>query len=83
MEVSILSPLKRVTYIEQIRPGEHGLLIRKQSHQGLLLPQVAARYQWDNVAFLENACLKAQLPKHAWQAIDCEIYAFSAFVFRE
>lgn len=83
VEVSVLSQLKRVTLLDQIKSGEHGLLIRKQTHQGLLLPQVAARYHWDTITFLENACTKAQLPKHAWQSRECEIYVFFALVFRE
>ena len=82
-EVSVLSPLRRVMDIQQIRVGRDGLLIKKGDIEGLLLPQVAAEQHWDRITFLEQTCRKAGLPPHAWQDKDIDIFRFSALVFGE
>jgi len=82
-EVSVLSPLRRVMDIQQIRVGRDGLLIKKGDIEGLLLPQVAAEQHWDRITFLEQTCRKAGLPPHAWQDKDTDIFRFSALVFCE
>lgn len=83
IEISVLSPLERVKSIEEIEVGKHGLYIRRGPFAGLLLPQVAAEYNWDRETFLQHTCLKAGLPSYAWQDGDTEIYKFTAEVFSE
>src|ERR1039457_6474444 len=55
-EISVLSPLRRVTDIQQIRVGEHGLLMKNGDSEGLLLPQVPVEQRWDRQTFLEQTC---------------------------
>jgi AmmeMemoRadiSam system protein B/AmmeMemoRadiSam system protein A len=81
IEISVLTPLKRITDPGEIEIGKHGLLIRKGYRSGLLLPQVATEHSWDRTQFLQWTCTKAGLPRNAWQSPDIEIYAFSADVF--
>ncbi len=81
LEISILTPLKKIDDVLEIKIGIHGLYIKKGYNTGLLLPQVAVEYDWDRTTFLEHACYKAGLPKNAWQSTDVEIYVFSAEVF--
>lgn len=81
LEISVLTPLERIKDPSRIEIGKHGLLIRKKSHSGLLLPQVATAHGWDRQQFLEWACRKASLPPKAWQDSDTEIFVFSADVF--
>lgn len=80
-EISVLSPLRHVMDVKQIRVGRDGLLIRNEDGEGLLLPQVAAEQHWDRITFLEQTCRKAGLPPHAWQNPDTDIFRFSALVF--
>lgn len=80
-EISVLTPFERVENVEDIIIGLHGLLIRKGSRSGLLLPQVASERDWDVQTFLRETCRKAGLHPDAWQDSDTEIYAFSADVF--
>jgi AmmeMemoRadiSam system protein A len=80
-EISVLSPLRRVTNIQQIKVGVHGLLIKDDTHEGLLLPQVAAEQQWDRVTFLEHTCIKAGIRSECWKDEDTDIFAFTAVVF--
>src|ERR1035441_9647127 len=39
-EISVLSLLRRVTDVEQIKVGQHGLLMKNGDSEGLLLPQI-------------------------------------------
>jgi AmmeMemoRadiSam system protein B/AmmeMemoRadiSam system protein A len=82
IEISVLSPLRRITDINVIEVGTHGLTIYQAGRQGVLLPQVAIEEGWDRHAFLENLCLKAELPHDCWQGTPI-IYTFSALVFGE
>jgi AmmeMemoRadiSam system protein B/AmmeMemoRadiSam system protein A len=81
LEISVLTPLERVSDISKIEVGKHGLVIRRGYSSGLLLPQVATEYNWNVTQFLEHTCRKAGLPLQAWKDPDTEIYAFSADVF--
>lgn len=82
-EISVLSPLRRVMDIQEIRVGQHGLLIHTRSHEGLLLPQVATDQKWDRATFLEQTCYKAGLSGRAWQDADADLFRFTALVFGE
>jgi AmmeMemoRadiSam system protein A len=83
IEISLLSPLERVTDTNRIVVGKHGLLIRRGWSQGVLLPQVAPEQGWDRIQFLEGLCYKAGLPANAWQDPSTELYWFTAEVFGE
>jgi MEMO1 family protein len=81
IEISVLTPLKRIKDVNEIQVGKHGIYIVKGMWAGLLLPQVATEYGWDRLAFLEHTCQKAGLPPNAWKEKDIEIYIFSADIF--
>lgn len=81
IEISVLTPLKKITDINEIEVGKHGIYIKKGWYSGLLLPQVATENGWDRQTFLEHTCLKAGLPSNAWKDKDTEIYIFSADIF--
>jgi len=67
IEISVLSPLHRVTDAVEVRVGIHGLHISQDDRRGLLLPQVATEYGWDREMFLRQTCIKAGLPPDAWR----------------
>ncbi len=81
IEISVLTPLKRIEKIDEIEVGRDGILIRQGIFSGVLLPQVATEYNWDRITFLEETCHKAGLHKDAWKDKNTEIYTFSAQVF--
>lgn len=81
IEISVLTPMKKISDISEIEVGKHGLMMIKGGCSGLLLPQVATQYHWDRTTFLAQTCNKAGLPSNAWQDRDTEIYIFSAEVF--
>lgn len=82
LEISVLSPLRKIDSADEIQVGQHGIYLVKDSYQGVLLPQVATEYGWDRDTFLNHTCLKAGLPENSWKK-DCDIYIFSAQVFGE
>ncbi|MGZ4788965.1 MAG: AmmeMemoRadiSam system protein B [Terriglobales bacterium] len=80
-EISVLSPLRRVTDSKQIQIGRHGLLVKKGSREGVLLPQVPAEQGWNRHTFLEQVCLKAGLSPNSWKDEDTDLFMFTALVF--
>ncbi|MFO7676413.1 MAG: AmmeMemoRadiSam system protein B [bacterium] len=83
IEVTVLSPLRRVADPESVEVGRHGLIIRRGGRSGLLLPQVPVEQGWDRRTFLEHTCLKAGLPTNAWQDPKSELWVFTGQVFGE
>jgi hypothetical protein len=80
-EISVLSPLRRVTDIQQIKVGEHGLLMKNGNSEGLLLPQVPVEQKWDRQKFLEETCAKAGMNFGCWKDENTDIFMFTAVVF--
>ena len=81
LEISVLGPLEEI----EPRPdaftiGQHGLVVEKGFHRGLLLPQVATEWGWTPEQFLQQTCVKAGLPRDAWQR-GARLYRFAAEVF--
>ncbi len=83
IEISVLSPLKKIKDINEIEIGIHGLYITRGFYSGLLLPQVATEYGWDRLLFLQETCHKAGLQTDAWKEKDTNIFIFSAEVIDE
>jgi len=82
-EISVLSPLRRVTDIEQIKVGRDGLLMKNGDSEGLLLPQVPVEQKWDRQTFLEQTCVKAGMNVNCWKDENTDIFSFTAVVFNE
>ncbi len=80
VEISVLSPLRRITSIEQVEVGRHGLVVAKEGRRGLLLPEVATERGWDRYTFADAVCWKAGLPAGCWRA-GATLHTFTAVVF--
>ena len=84
IEISALSPLKRIESADEIKMGIHGVLLRRGFNSGVFLPQVATETGWSKEEFLSQLCSqKAGLPPLAWKDKSTEIYIFTAEVFSE
>ena len=84
IEISVLSPLKKIEDMAEFQIGTHGVLVKKGWSQGVFLPQVAEETGWNKEEFLSNLCAhKAGLPADAWKDAKTEKYIFSALVFSE
>jgi AmmeMemoRadiSam system protein A len=83
IEISVLSPLVRVKSADEIKPKIHGVVVRRDGHSGIFLPQV-----WEHFSkkedFLSELCWqKARLSRDAWKDSDTELYVFTVFAFEE
>ena len=83
IDITVLSPLVRVHEPLALQVGKHGLHIAHGRKRGVLLPQVAAQYQWDMKTFVEQTCVKAGLRKSAWKDPSTEISSFTALIIEE
>lgn len=83
IEISVLSPLRRIHNVSEIEVGRHGLLVKKGFSSGLLLPQVAIEWGFDREEFLKQTIFKAGLDPSSLRDSDLEIYIFTAQVFSE
>ncbi|PLX96478.1 MAG: AMMECR1 domain-containing protein [Desulfuromonas sp.] len=83
IEITVLSPLEKISDINLIEVGRHGIYIVKGYQRGVLLPQVATEYGWDRETFLQQTCVKAGLPTDAWQTPGIDIYRFSGQIIEE
>jgi AmmeMemoRadiSam system protein A len=82
IEVSVLGPLEDIDPREPgaITIGRHGLVAEQGHRRGLLLPQVATEWGWTADEFVGQTCVKAGLPRDAWQH-GARISRFEAEVF--
>ncbi|HJV35479.1 AmmeMemoRadiSam system protein A [Geomonas sp.] len=82
LEISLLSPLTRISSPEEVEVGTHGLYLEKNFARGVLLPQVAIEQGWSTETFLNQTALKAGLKRDDWKE-GADIYVFTADVFGE
>ena len=47
LEISVLTPIRRVHDVSEIEVGRDGLVVQDGFRKGLLLPQVATEHRWD------------------------------------
>ena len=82
IEISVLTPPRRVAGYRDIEIGRHGIILRKGFRQAVFLPQVAPEQGWTLEETLTHLSLKAGLPPDAWKS-GAEFYVFEATVFSE
>jgi len=88
-EVTVLTPPVEITvtdpmeYLEKIKVGRDGLIIRNSFSSGLLLPQVPVEYGWNVEEFLQHTCEKAGLEKDTWKNEKVKIEKFEGIVYKE
>jgi AmmeMemoRadiSam system protein A len=80
LEVSALTPLRRVAGPDGIVIGRHGILLGRAGRRAVFLPQVATEQGWDLPTTLAQLCRKAGLPPDAWRA-GVDLSVFEADVF--
>ncbi|MEA3312437.1 MAG: AmmeMemoRadiSam system protein A [candidate division WOR-3 bacterium] len=83
IEITVLSPLRKIDDPKEVEVGRHGLVVRRGPYQGVLLPQVPVEEGWDRETFLSHTCMKAGLHKDCWQDEETELFCFSGEVFGE
>ena len=80
VEIIVTDPME---YLEKIKVGRDGLIIRNSFSSGLLLPQVPVEYGWNVEEFLQHTCEKAGLEKDTWKNEKVKIEKFEGIVYKE
>lgn len=82
IEISVLTPMKRIQSADEFVLGKHGIYIRKGNASGTFLPQVAADTGWSKEEFLAHCARdKAGIGWDGWKT--AELYTYEALVFGE
>ena len=80
VEIDVSDPME---YLEKIKVGRDGLIIRHSFSSGLLFPQVPVEYGWNVEEFLQHTCEKAGLERNTWKNEDVKIEKFEGIIFKE
>ena len=80
VEIDVSDPME---YLEKIKVGRDGLIIRHTFSSGLLLPQVPVEYGWNVEEFLQHTCEKAGLARDTWKNESVKIEKFEGIIFKE
>jgi len=70
-------------YLNKIKVGRDGLIVKWEFGSGLLLPQVPVEYGWNEEEFLNHTCEKAGAPPDCWKNKSTVILRFGGIVFKE
>ena len=82
IEISVLTPLKRIESADEFIYGKQGIYMRKGYHSGTFLPQVAHEVDWTKEEFLGHCARdKAGIGWNGWR--DAELYTYEAILFEE
>lgn len=80
IEISVLTPMRRIQSIDEFELHRHGIYIRKGFRSGTFLPQVADEVNWTKEEFIGHCSQdKAGLGWDGWR--DAELYVYEAIVF--
>ena len=80
IEISVLTPMRRIQSLDEFELHRHGIYIRKGFRSGTFLPQVADEVNWTKEEFVGHCSQdKAGLGWDGWH--DAELYVYEAIVF--
>ena len=80
LEISVLTPMRRIQSLDEFELHRHGIYIRKGRRSGTFLPQVADEVNWTKEEFVSHCAQdKACIGWNGWK--DAELYVYEAIVF--
>ena len=80
IEISVLTPMRRIQSLDEFELHRHGIYIRKGYRSGTYLPQVADEVNWTKEEFVAHCAQdKAGIGWDGWK--DAELYVYEAIVF--
>ncbi len=80
IEITILSPLKKVNSYQEIRLGRDGVVIERGWQRAVFLPQVAEETDWDLERFLSALCQKGGMEEKCYLDRETKIFIFQTQV---
>lgn len=83
IEISVLTPLKKIDSPTEVEVGTHGVLLESGARSGVLLPQVPLEQGWNREEYLRHLCYKAGLPPDSLTRPETRLSVFEAIIFGE
>ena len=84
IDISILTPMRKIKSVEEIRLGIDGIYVKKGNRAGTFLPQVATDTGWNLEEFLGHCSRdKAGIGWDGWRDKETEIFIYQAMVIEE
>ncbi len=80
IEISVLTPRKKIDSIDEIEIGRHGIYIQKGTRGGTYLPHVATQMGWNVEQFL-SSCSREKAGLGADGYKDADIFTYESIVF--
>ena len=82
IEISVLTPMRRINSIDEFELHKHGIYIRRGFRSGTFLPQVADEVNWTKEEFVSHCAQdKAGIGWDGWKDPETELYVYEAIVF--
>jgi hypothetical protein len=81
IELSILTPFRRIRSTSEFQVGRHGAMLRLGRNSGLLLPQVAEGHGWTSDEFFRALARKSSLGANAARDPKARLEIFEAQIF--
>jgi len=82
IEISVLTPLKKIESVEEFSYGQHGIYMVKDGKSGTFLPQVATETGWTKEEFLGNCSQnKMGMGWDDWKT--SELFVYETIIFSE
>jgi hypothetical protein len=82
IEISVLSPLKKIDSIDEFQLGRDGIYMVKGGRSGTFLPQVAEETGWTTEEFLGHCARdKAGIGWNGWK--EAELYTYQTGIVNE
>lgn len=82
LEVSVLTPLKKINSIDEFELGKNGIYIKSGFNSGTFLPQVAERTGWSKEEFLGRCSQnKAGIGWEGWKT--AELFTYEVAIVKE
>ena len=79
LEISVLTPRKKIASLDEIVIGKHGIYIQKGHKNGTFLPHVASQMNWGVQEFVE-ACATSKAGIKIEEIKDAELFTYEAIV---
>lgn len=80
IEISVLTPMKRIYNINEFQLHRDGIFMRKGNRSGTFLPQVADDVKWTKEEFFGHCAQdKVGIGWDGWK--DAELYTYQAIAF--
>ena len=82
IEISVLTPLKKINSIDEFLLGQHGIYMVKEGKTGTFLPNVATETGWSKEEFLGH-CSKDKMGMNWDDWKTAELFVYDTVIFSE